>query len=137
MRIEQHKNILAAFHHAAAALDHEARKAHVRFQILVVGGGDDFGLDRALEIRDFLGALVNQKNHRMNFGMVGGDGVGDLLEDGRLARARRRDDQAARAFADGRDQVNDARFEQVGRGFEIDFSIGSMVVRFSKRTALV
>ena len=56
--------------------------------------------------------------------MIGGDGVGDLLENGRLARARRGDDQAAGAFADGRDQINDARFEQIGGGFQIDLLDG-------------
>ena len=118
--IQQHKDVLAGFHHAPAALDHEAREADVGFQVLVVGGGHDFGLDRALEIGDFLRALVNEQDHRMDFRMVGGDGVGDLLENGGLARARRGDDQTAGAFADGRDQVNDPRFDQVGGGFELE-----------------
>ena len=122
--IQQDKNVPPAFDHAAAALDDEAGEADVGFQVLVVGGGDDLGLDGALEIGDFLRALVNQQDHGVDFGVIGGDGVGDLLEDGRLARARRGDDQPARAFADGRDQVNDARFQQIGRGFQVDLLDG-------------
>ena len=53
--------------------------------------------------------------------MISGDGVANLFEDGRLARARRRDDDAARAFADGRDEINHARLDQVRRGFELKF----------------
>ena len=53
--------------------------------------------------------------------MVRRDGVANLLENGGLARARRRDDDAARALADRRDKVNDARLDQVRRGFELEF----------------
>ncbi len=41
--------------------------------------------------------------------MVGGDGVGDLLQKHRLAGARRRHDQPALALADRRDDIDDAR----------------------------
>ena len=71
MRVQQHKDVLAGLHHAPAALDHEARQAHVGFQILVVGGGDDLGLHRALEVGDFLRALVNEQHQHMDLGMVG------------------------------------------------------------------
>jgi len=49
------------------------------------------------------------------------------LEDGGLARARGRDDQAARALAERGDEVNDARFQQVRARFSrLNFSTGSM-----------
>ena len=120
-RIKQHENILARLDDAAAALDHEARKADVRFQIHVVRRRDDFGLHRALKIRDFFRAFVKQHNNRVNFRMIRRDRIANLLEDGRLARARRRDDDAARAFADRRDEVNHARLDQVRRGLELKF----------------
>jgi len=69
--------------------------------------------------------------------MVGGDGVGDLFENRRLAGAWRRDDQPARAPADGRDHVNDARFEQLGSGFEPVFINRVDRGEVLKRTALV
>ena len=52
--------------------------------------------------------------------MVRGDGVADLLENGGLAAARRGDNQPARALANRRDEVNDARFDQIGAGFEVE-----------------
>ena len=58
------------------------------FQVLVVGGGNHFGLDRALEVGDLLGALVNEQHQRVDLRVIGGDSVGNLLENGSLARAR-------------------------------------------------
>ena len=92
----------------------------MRFQIHVVRRRDDLGLDGTLKIRDFLRAFINEQHHRVDFRVVRGDGVADLLEDGGLAAARRGDDQPARAFANRRDEVNDARFEQFGSGFEVE-----------------
>ena len=122
--VEQHEYILARLHDAAAALDDEARKADVRVQVLVVRGGDDLRLHRALEVGNFLGALVNEQHDAVDFGVVDVDGVGDLFEDGGLAGARQGDDEAARAFADGRDEVNDPRLDEVGRGFEVELLDG-------------
>ena len=41
-----------------------------------------------------------------------------------LPRARRGHDQAARALADGRDEVNDARLDQIRIGFELELFDG-------------
>ena len=49
-----------------------------------------------------------------------GDAVGDVLQQHRLAGARRRDDQAALPLADRHHQVHDARRQVVGRGLELD-----------------
>ena len=51
-------------------------------------GGDDLALDRAPHVGDFFGALVDQQHHQLDVGVVGLDGVGDLLEDGGLAGLR-------------------------------------------------
>ena len=75
---------------------------------------------RALHVGDFFGTLVDQQHDQRDFGVVGGDGVGDVLQQHRLAGARRRDDQAALALADGRQQVHDAAGVVVARGFELE-----------------
>jgi hypothetical protein len=75
---------------------------------LVVGRGDDLALDRAPEVRGLLGALVDEQHDEVHVGVGQADAVGDLLEQDRLARARRGRDQAALAHADGRDQVEHA-----------------------------
>jgi hypothetical protein len=108
-------------------------EANVRFEILVVAGGDDLGLHAALEVGDFLGTLVDEQHHAMHLGVIGGDGVADLLEDRGLAGARRRDDETAGALADGRDEVDDARLEAWAWSPGWNLSIGSMVVSSSKR----
>ena len=123
-RIEQDKDVFACFHHAAAPLDHKAGEPDVGFQILVIRGSYHLRLDGALEVSHFLGSLINQQHQNVHFRMVGSDGIGDLLEDGGFAGARRRDDQSAGAFADGGHHVDDARFDQVGRGLELKFLDG-------------
>ena len=66
-------------------------------------------LHRTLHVGHFLGPLVDQENDQEAFGMVGGNGARDVLQDDGLAGARLRDDQRALAFAERRDQIDDAR----------------------------
>ena len=54
------------------------------------------------------GPLVDQQHDQRDFRMIGGDGIGDGLQHHRFAGARRRDDQAALAFADGAEHVEHA-----------------------------
>ena len=55
---------------------------------------------------------------RWTSGLFVRDGVGDLLQHDRLAGLGRRDDEAALALADRRDEVDDALRELLGRGLE-------------------
>ena len=120
-RVKKDKHIFLRFHHATAPLDHEARQAHVGFQVLIVRRCDDLGLDRTLKISDLLGAFVNQEHHDVHFRMVGRYGIGNLFEDGRLAGAGWSDDQTACAFSQRGDQINNARFQQVWRRLQLKF----------------
>ena len=52
--------------------------------------------------------------------MVGGDGVGDGLQQHGLAGARRRDDQAALALADRRQQIHHAAADVLAHGLHLD-----------------
>ena len=63
----------------------------------------------ALEVGDFLGALVDEQDHDVALGMIFEDAEGDVAEEGGLAGAGRGDDEAARAFADGAEEIDDAR----------------------------
>ena len=74
----------------------------------VEGRGDDLAAHRPPHVGDLFGALVDQKHHQMDVGIVGLDGVGDLLHHRRLARLGGRDDQPALPLADGREEVDDA-----------------------------
>ncbi|OQA09054.1 MAG: hypothetical protein BWY66_00738 [bacterium ADurb.Bin374] len=69
---------------------------------------DDFGIDRTAHVGDFFRPFVDQQDQHQNFGMVRDDRVGELLEQDRLARFRRSDDQAALTFSDGADEIEDS-----------------------------
>jgi hypothetical protein len=55
------------------------------------------------------GPLVDQQHDQVALGVIGRDRVRDVLQQHGLAGARRRDDERALAFADRRDDVDDAR----------------------------
>jgi hypothetical protein len=76
---------------------------------LVEGRGNHLALHRAGHFRHFLGALVDEQDDQRHVGVVGGDGVGDVLHHHRLAALRAGHQQAALALADRRDHVDDAR----------------------------
>ena len=87
---------------------------------LVEGRGDDLALDRAAHVGDFLRALADERDHEQDLGVVGADAVGDLLEEHRLARLRRRDDQRALALAERVDEVDQALREVLRVSLEVD-----------------
>ena len=98
--VEQDHDVALVLDQALGLLDHHLGDLHVARGGLVEGGADDFALHRALHVGDFFRTLVDQQHDEHDFGMIGGDGVGDVLQQHRLAGARRSDDQAALAFAD-------------------------------------
>ena len=83
-------------------------------------------LHRAAHVGDLFGPLVDEQDHEVHLGVVGLDGVGDLLHDRRLAGLGGRDDQAALALADRREQVDDARRQVVlvARHLEVEPRVG-------------
>ncbi len=74
----------------------------------------------ALHVGDFFRTLVDQQNDQHDFRMVGGDGVGDRLQQHGLAGARRRDDQTALALADGGEQVHHAAGDVLADRLHLD-----------------
>ena len=68
---------------------------------------DDLAFHRALHVRHFLRALVDQQHDQVALGVVGGDRLGDVLQEHRLTGAGRGDDQRALALSDRRDDVDD------------------------------
>ena len=67
----------------------------------VEGRRHDLAANGALHVRDLLGALVHEQADEVHLGVVGGDGLADLLQDRGLARLGRAHDEAALALADG------------------------------------
>ncbi len=103
-RVEQDHHVLAVLDEPLRLLDHHLGDLHVPARGFVEGRADDLGLRHLrLEVGDFLGPLVDEQHDQRDLGMILDDRVRHLLQQDRLAGARRRDDQAALSLADGGD----------------------------------
>ena len=60
----------------------------------------------------------------LTFGIVGRDRLADVLQQDRLAGARRSDDQGPLALAQRREQVHHARGERLRAGFQLQPCFG-------------
>ena len=89
----------------------------------------------AVHVGDFLGALVDQQDDERDLGMILRDRVRDLLQQDRLARARRRDDQPALALADRRDEIHDAHAEVAVARLEAEAPVGIARAQVVERDA--
>ena len=87
---------------------------------LVEGGGHHFAAHGAGHFGYFFGALVDQQNNQHHFGIVGSDGVGDVLQHHGFAGFGRRHQKGALAHADGGNQI-DGTGGDVLFGFNIAF----------------
>ncbi len=123
-RIEQDHDIAAMLDKALGLLDHHFGDRDVAAGRLVEGRGHDLALHRALHVGDFFRALVDQEHDQIALGVIGGDGVRDVLQQHRFTGAGRRHDQRALALADRRDDIDDAR--------ERSFLVGSSCSSFSR-----
>jgi hypothetical protein len=92
-RVEQDHHVVAVLDHALGLVDDHLGHLHVPAGGLVEGRADDLRLGGALHFRHFLGPLVDQQHDDLGVLVVGRDRVGHLLQQDRLAGARRRDDQ--------------------------------------------
>ena len=108
IEVEQDDDVAAVLDQALGLLDHHLGDLDVAHRRLVEGRGDHLALHRALHVGDFLRPLVDQQHDQIAFRMIVRDRVGDVLQQHRLAGARRRHDQRALALADRRHDVDDA-----------------------------
>ncbi len=69
------------------------------------------------------GTLIDQEHDQHDFGMIGGNGLRNLLEDDRLTGFRRRRNQSALSPADWTHQIDNAR----GQFLLADFELESLV----------
>jgi hypothetical protein len=63
----------------------------------------------APEVCDLLGSLVDEEHDEVDLGMVLGYRLPEVLQQRRLARLGRRDDEAPLAAPDGSDQIDHRR----------------------------
>ena len=135
--VEQQKDRLALLGQAAGPFEDQLGDADVGRRFAVGAAGDHLGLDqRAPHVGHFLGPFVDEQHYQVHFGMIRDDGLGDVLEQDGLAGARRSDDQAALALADGREQIHDAGRERLLPGFQMERLVridGSQAVEVAAR----
>src|SRR5882724_2100494 len=123
-RVEQNENVLAGFDETLGALDRELRDPRVTFDIAVVRAGHDLGLRTGTaEIGDFLRTLVDEEDDQVHLRMVLHDGIRDVVEQRRLAGARRRNNQTALAHAERRHQIHDPRRVAIRHRLELDLPV--------------
>src|SRR5690606_25313236 len=115
--VQEDDHVVAVLHQALGPLQHHVGQLHVVLGHLVEGGGQYLAPDRPLHLRHFFGPLVDEQHEEPGVGVVGGDAVGDLLQQDRLARLGGRHHQGPLAFADGSEQVHYAGGDVVGRVF--------------------
>jgi len=93
---------------------------HVTLRGLVERGRNDFATHRPLHVGHFFRPLIDEQHDQIHLRVIGRNGLRDVLQQHRLTRAGRRDDEAALAFADGRHEVHDAGGDVVGGGLELE-----------------
>ena len=105
--VEDNDDVAALLDHALGPLDGQLRDLGVFLGGTVERGSDHLSLHGPPHVGDFLGAFVDEKDDELHVGVVGLDGMGDLLENRGLARLRRGDDHPPLPLADGGDEVDD------------------------------
>ncbi len=95
-------------------LDDHVGHLHVTAGRFVEGRRDHFTAHRTLHLRHFLRPLVDEQDHEVDFGIVGGNRRRDVLQQHRLTGLRRGDDQTALALTDRRHHVDDACGQVLG-----------------------
>ena len=118
--VQQDDHVAAGLDLALGDLERHLGHPGVVLGRLVEGGADDLALDRAAHVGDLLRALADERDHEQDLRVVGGDAVGDALEQHRLAGLGRADDERALALADGVDEVDQALAEVLGVRLEVD-----------------
>ncbi len=109
IEFEQNDDVAPVLDQPFGLFDHHLGDLNVAHGGFVEGRRHDFAVHRALHVRHFFRALIDQKHDQIAFRVIGGHRLGDVLQEHRLARARRRDDQRALSLADRRNDIDDAR----------------------------
>ena len=118
--VEQDGDIAASLDQALGPLQRHLGHLGVIFDRLIERRRDDLPFNRAAHVGHLFRPLADQTDHEVHIRVVGGDAVGDRLQEHGLAGFRRRDDQPALTPSDRRDEVQQARRQNIGRRLEIN-----------------
>ena len=104
--VEQDDYVVATLDHAFGLIEDDLGDLHVAVGRLVEGGGDDFGVYATGHVGHLLGAFVDEQDDHVNLRVIGGDGVGNVLEEHRLTGLRLCHDEPTLPLADGCKKVD-------------------------------
>ena len=121
--VENDANVASRLHQSLGTLKHQLRHLAMSLHRLVERGAIHLAVDGALHVRDFLRTLSNERHHQVDVRRVRRDAVGDLLEQGRLPRLWRRNDQAPLSSPDRRNQVDEPRGQLGALVFQLDMLV--------------
>lgn len=121
--VEEDHYIHAVLHESLRPLDHHVGHLDMALLRLVEGGGDHLAADGALHFSHLLGAFVDEQDDELDGGLVGGDGVGELLEEHGLSGERRGDDEAALTVPNGTEEVHDPHAHLVRGGLQVELPV--------------
>ncbi len=118
--IEEDDDVTLVLDKTLGFFDDHLRHLHVPCRRFVKSGGDHFAVNRTLHIGHFFRTLIDEQNDKIDLGMIGGDRVGDILQEHGLAGPRRRDDETALALTDRRGNIHHPHRQIVRRTFQIE-----------------
>ncbi len=105
-RVEQDHHVALVLDQPLGLLDDHVGHLDVALWRLVERRRDHLAPHGALHVGDLFWPLVDQEHDQVDLGVILGDGVGEILEQNGLARARGGHDQPALALADRTQEVH-------------------------------
>ena len=99
---------MAAFYHALGFLKYDAGNLDMAVCRFVKCGGNNLSIDGTSHICHLLWTLIDEQHHDIGFGVVGGDGIGNVFHQDRFTCLRLSHDECALTFTDRREEVDDA-----------------------------
>ena len=103
--VKEDDYIVSALYHALGLLQHDAGYLDVTLGRFVERRGNHLGIDGAGHVGHLLRTFVDEQHDHIYLGMVGSNGVGDVLHQDGLTGLGLCHDEGTLAFADGGEEV--------------------------------
>ncbi len=107
-RVEKNDNIMFVLDQAFGFFNNHFSNLHVACRGFIKGRTNHFALNRALHIGHLFRPFIDQQNEQIDFRMVVGNRLGDILQQHGFTGPRRRYDQRTLAFTLRRNNIDDA-----------------------------
>ena len=105
--VKQNYDVLLAFGQTFGFFDHHFGDLHVTGGRFIKGTGHHFALNSALHFSHFFRTFVNEQHKKDTVGVIGGNGVSNMLHQNRFTTLRRSNDQSTLTFTDRGNHIDD------------------------------